>query len=75
MTITLDRREVMPEFRVADLAKMTTEEAVLALLGRAADLRASDLFLLSDARYVTVAVRRSGSVDRLAVCLRNSAVN
>ncbi len=67
MTITLDRPVFAPEFRVADLAKMTTEEAVHVLLGRAADLRASDLFLLSDERYVTVAVRRLGSIDRLAV--------
>lgn len=67
MTVTLDRPGATPEFRVADLAKMTTEEAVHALLGRAADLRASDLFLLSDPRYVTVAVRRLGSVERLAV--------
>src|SRR5687768_8085813 len=67
MSATLDRPVLLPEFRVADLAKMTTEEAVHALLERAADLQASDLFLLSDARYITVAVRRLGSMQKLAV--------
>jgi type II secretory ATPase GspE/PulE/Tfp pilus assembly ATPase PilB-like protein len=67
MTITFERLETQPEFRVADLAQMTTEQAALALVRRAAELRASDLFVLSDARYVTVSVKRLGSVDRLAV--------
>ena len=67
MSITLDRPQAPSEFRVSELAKMTTEEAVHALLGRAAELRASDLFLLSDARYVTAAVRRLGSIERVAV--------
>lgn len=55
------------EFRPADLAKMNAEEAMYALLNRAAELQASDLFLLSDERYVTVSVRRLGSMEQLAV--------
>lgn len=56
-----------PEFRVADLAKSSPQEAIHSLLHRAADLRASDLFLLSDPRFITVAIRRLGTIERLAV--------
>jgi type II secretory ATPase GspE/PulE/Tfp pilus assembly ATPase PilB-like protein len=55
------------KFRVTDLVKMEAEEAVNALLQRAAELRASDLFLLSDERFVSVCVRRLGTVEKLAV--------
>ena len=54
-------------FRVTDLVKMEAEQAVAALLSRAVELSASDLFLLSDERYVTVSVRRLGTVEKLAV--------
>jgi type II secretory ATPase GspE/PulE/Tfp pilus assembly ATPase PilB-like protein len=68
MTATLERPHIpAPEFRVAELAKMTTEDAIQTLFRRAADLRASDLFFLSDPRYMTVSVRRLGSIERLAV--------
>jgi type II secretory ATPase GspE/PulE/Tfp pilus assembly ATPase PilB-like protein len=46
---------------------MTTEQALHALLTRAAELQASDLFLLSDERFVTVAIRRLGTIERLVV--------
>ena len=55
------------QFKVTDLVNMEAEAAVNALLLRAADLKASDLFLLNDERYVTVAVRRLGTVEKLAV--------
>jgi type II secretory ATPase GspE/PulE/Tfp pilus assembly ATPase PilB-like protein len=60
-------RFVQEEFRPADLAKMNAEEAIIALLDRATTLRASDLFLLAEERYMTVAIRRLGSVERLAI--------
>ncbi len=55
------------KFRVTDLVKMEAGEAVNALLEQAAQLRASDLFLLSDERFVTVSIRRMGSIEKLAV--------
>lgn len=55
------------KFRVTDLVKMEAGEAVNALLERAAELRASDLFLLTDERFVTVSVRRLGTLEKLAV--------
>ena len=55
------------QFKVTDLVNMDAEDAVNALLLRATDLRASDLFLLTDERFVTVAVRRLGTVEKLAV--------
>ncbi|MGE3778108.1 MAG: GspE/PulE family protein [Pirellulaceae bacterium] len=54
-------------FRIVELSRMQSDEALQSLLQRATDLRASDLFLLSDERYVTVAVRRFGAMERLAV--------
>ena len=59
--------QVTERFRVTDLVKMDAGEAVNALLERAAELRASDLFLLTDERFVTVAVRRLGTLEKLAV--------
>jgi len=55
------------KFRVTDLVKMEAAEAVNVLLERSAELRASDLFLLTDERFVTVSVRRLGTVEKLAV--------
>jgi type II secretory ATPase GspE/PulE/Tfp pilus assembly ATPase PilB-like protein len=55
------------EFRLNELVKMQAEEAVTTLLERAAELRSSDLFILSEGRYVTIAVRRLGTVEKLAV--------
>jgi len=55
------------QFKVTDLINMEAGEAVNALLLRAADLLASDLFLLTDERFVTIAVRRLGTVEKLAV--------
>ncbi|MDA1052978.1 MAG: GspE/PulE family protein [Planctomycetota bacterium] len=54
-------------FRITDLVKMEAEEAVNALLEQAAQLRASDLFFLSDERFVTASIRRMGSIEKLAV--------
>ena len=54
-------------FRVTDLVRMEAEEAVNALLNQAAHLRASDLFLLSDERFVTASIRHMGSIEKLAV--------
>jgi len=54
-------------FRVTDLVQMEAGAAVNALLERAAELRASDLFLLADERFVTISIRRLGTVEKLAV--------
>ncbi len=55
------------EFHLKELVKMQAEEAVTTLLERAAELRSSDLFILSEGRYATIAVRRLGTVEKLAV--------
>jgi general secretion pathway protein E len=55
------------KFRVTDLVKMEAGQAVDALLEQAAELQASDLFFLSDERFVTASVRRMGSIEKLAV--------
>jgi type II secretory ATPase GspE/PulE/Tfp pilus assembly ATPase PilB-like protein len=55
------------EFHLKELVKMQAEEAVTTLLERAAELRSSDLFILSEGRYSTIAVRRLGTVEKLAV--------
>jgi len=60
----VDRSE---EFRLNELVKMSADEAVTTLLDRAAELRSSDLFFLAEERYVTIAVRRLGVVEKLAV--------
>jgi type II secretory ATPase GspE/PulE/Tfp pilus assembly ATPase PilB-like protein len=60
----VDRSE---EFRLHELVNMPAEEAVTMLLQRAAELRSSDLFIMSENRYVTIAVRRLGMVEKLAV--------
>jgi type II secretory ATPase GspE/PulE/Tfp pilus assembly ATPase PilB-like protein len=59
--------QAVEPFRVTDLVTMTTESAVTALLDKAATMRSSDLFFLSEDRYVTIAVRRLGTMERLAV--------
>ncbi len=58
-------------FRPADLLDMEAEDAVLAVIQHAARLRASDLFLLSNEKSVSIAVRRLGSVQQLAVVPRD----
>jgi type II secretory ATPase GspE/PulE/Tfp pilus assembly ATPase PilB-like protein len=55
------------QFKVTELVNMDAEQAVTAVLERAADLRSSDLFLLSDERFLTIAIRRLGSVEKVAV--------
>lgn len=55
------------KFKVTELVNMEAEQAVAAVLERAADLRASDLFLLSDQRFLTIAIRRLGTVEKMAV--------
>jgi type II secretory ATPase GspE/PulE/Tfp pilus assembly ATPase PilB-like protein len=54
-------------FKVTDLVNMEAEQAVATVLERAAEFRASDLFFLSDQRFVTIAIRRLGSVEKMAV--------
>ncbi|MFV1965308.1 MAG: GspE/PulE family protein [Pirellulaceae bacterium] len=55
------------QFRLTDLVKMPTETAVAALLDQSAQRRASDLFFLAEERFVTIAVRRLGMMEKLAV--------
>lgn len=54
-------------FRALELVNRSAEDAIRLLLDRASALGSSDLFLLSDERMVTVAVRRLGNVERMAV--------
>jgi type II secretory ATPase GspE/PulE/Tfp pilus assembly ATPase PilB-like protein len=54
------------EFRTAELTDLEPSQAVAAIVEQAADLKASDLFLMSDESTVTVAVRRLGHMERLA---------
>ena len=60
-------QSVSDAFRVADLPEMDAEQSVNALLKHAADLRASDLFFLSEQRSVLVSIRRLGIVENVAV--------
>ena len=59
--------EETDKFRVTDLVNMPAENAVTALLEQSADLKASDLFLMAEERFMTIAVRRLGMMEKLAV--------
>lgn len=53
-------------FRAADLVNLEVGDAFARIVRHAADLRASDLFLLADERCVNISVRRLGNVQKLA---------
>ena len=55
-----------PDFNQDALETIDIEAMVSLLLNRAADLRASDLYLQSDKNALTIKVRRFGSVEHLA---------
>ena len=65
--------ESSEEFRRNELVNIPAEEAVTPLLERAAELRSSDLFFLSDERYMTIAVRRLGMVEKRRSCRASRA--
>jgi type II secretory ATPase GspE/PulE/Tfp pilus assembly ATPase PilB-like protein len=46
---------------------MPAETAVAALLDQSAQMKASDLFFLAEERFTTIAVRRLGMMEKLAV--------
>ena len=58
-------------FRPVDLLDMSAEQAVVTVMRHAARLRASDMFLLSNEKSVTIAIRRLGSVQQLGVVSRD----
>ena len=61
--MTLSR---FPDFNQDALEEIDIESTVSLLLNRAADLRASDLYLQTDKNALTIKVRRFGSVEPLA---------
>ncbi len=55
------------DFQPLPLADLTPQEAVLRVVQEAASTQASDLFFLSEEGSLTVAVRRMGQMETLAV--------
>ncbi|ADB18129.1 type II secretion system protein E [Pirellula staleyi DSM 6068] len=55
------------EFQPVPLASMTPPDAIQYLVDEAASSQASDLFLFSEESVLTVAVKRMGSVEKIAV--------
>lgn len=60
-----------PLFDPSQIGQLAPDQAVYTLLLRAAQLKASDLFFHTNQRSVEVAVRRLGSVERLAMISRD----
>ena len=54
------------EFQPASLAQLDPSAALSAIVEQAAEMRASDLFLMSEESALTVAVRRLGRLERCA---------
>ena len=54
------------DFQPATLADLDPQRVSVSIIGQAAAMRASDLFLLSDEGSVKVAVRNMGKVEQLA---------
>jgi type II secretory ATPase GspE/PulE/Tfp pilus assembly ATPase PilB-like protein len=59
------------DFQDVPLASLEPHEAAVKIVRQAAEMRASDLFLLSDESAVKVAVRNLGSLEQLAVLPRD----
>jgi type II secretory ATPase GspE/PulE/Tfp pilus assembly ATPase PilB-like protein len=59
------------DFQDSPLGSLEPHEAALRIVRQAAELRASDLFLLTDESAVKVAVRNMGSLEQLAVLPRD----
>lgn len=55
------------EFTPLPLNDLTPQEAVTRVVNDAAEAQASDLFFLSEEGSITIAVRRMGSIEKLAV--------
>ena len=53
------------KFEEVDVSDLPTPEAVGFVVERAAALRASDLFILSDGESTSIAIRRFGLVEQL----------
>ena len=53
--------------RLLDLSHVTPEKGVQRLIERALELRASDLFLVTNEQHVAVQVRLRGSVEQLCI--------
>ena len=56
-----------PRLRLLDLSHVTPEKGVHRLLERAIELRASDLFLVTNAQHVAVQVRLRGQIEQLCI--------
>jgi type II secretory ATPase GspE/PulE/Tfp pilus assembly ATPase PilB-like protein len=54
------------DFQPTALVDLEPSQAMTAIIQQAAELRASDLFLMSEESALTVAVRRMGHLERLA---------
>lgn len=59
------------EFNPASLSQLEPADALATVLRRAAELGASDLFLHTNQTFVEIAMRRLGTVERLAVVSRD----
>ena len=56
---------MQPQFELPDLKDCTAEEAVNAIIGLAIAQQASDIYLMSEKRAVSAAIRRHGRVYRV----------
>jgi general secretion pathway protein E len=56
-----------PRLRLLDLSHVTPEKGVQRLIERALELRASDLFLVTNEQHVAAQVRLRGSVEQLCI--------
>ena len=54
-------------FRISDLVDMDNEHAARTLIRHAADVRASDLFFMTNEKSLQVSIRRLGSLEKVAV--------
>lgn len=55
------------DFQAVQFMDMEADQAVQALIRHAVEVKASDLFLLTESRSVTLSVRRHGVVERVSV--------
>ena len=62
------------DFQPLPLNELTPQEAVLRVIHEAAESQASDLFFLSEEGSLTIAVRRMGMMETLAVVSKDGRI-
>lgn len=70
MTMVMDRKSEakgINRLRLLDLSAVSPEQGVSRLIERAVELRASDLFIVTNEQHVMVQVRLRGSVENVCI--------